>query len=447
MKTKGESLNNKICGLSTFLSIISPILAILLGILWLGGQIAPAQSASGGAPQERWVYTTNSHFSWYGLLALSPIYREPIYSALLDSNRVYVTIGRSGGGTQVLALDRRNGQVIWQQRVVSLGWPVGGSLVLLKGRLILAVQQGQTDVTIIALNASDGAFLWQVPIAGIQQPSVFESILSGDVDSDTIEIYNLRVKEKNRIILRGNDGEKVAELSYNSYIWPYGVRRAAGLVFGYDGIPLERKYNRLLAYNERTTRLAWSLPLSPPRASPPQVVETSVCFTSDDQLFRLDSATGAVQWRVKLDGRIPADPAPPLIIGSQITVIYNSSPKSERNSWILATFRLLDGKQESTLKVDSPESVPWMLRQMGDLIIVGSSSVLQILDAQQRKIAATLDFDKKFSPFVYADPPSMHIADSDSSGFLAVTTDGQLRYFAADDFRAKSVPQRSAPAR
>jgi hypothetical protein len=85
---------------------------------------------------------------------------------------------------------------------------------------------------------------------------------------------------------------------------------------------------------------------------------------------------------------------------------------------------------------------------MGDFIVVGSNSVVQIVDAQQRRVVATLDFDKKFSRFVYADPPSMHIADTDGSGFLAVTTDGQLRYFAADDFRAKSAPQKnSAPAR
>jgi len=80
---------------------------------------------------------------------------------------------------------------------------------------------------------------------------------------------------------------------------------------------------------------------------------------------------------------------------------------------------------------------------MGKLLIVASGSVLQVVDAVNVKVSATLDFGKRSSLLVYTER-GVRIADSDPKGFAVVTSDGKLRYFAAEDFqKSVAVPDSS----
>ncbi|MBI2987005.1 MAG: PQQ-binding-like beta-propeller repeat protein [Deltaproteobacteria bacterium] len=396
-------------------------------------------------PHERWAFTTKNHFSFYALLALAPIYRDQIEGVLLDSKHVYASV-ELPNGVQFLALDRTRGNVVWRKRIALNGYPIRGALVRSETRLIAALfDVEKKELVVIGMNPLDGTIVWQVSIPGLPRPAIYEKILDPDPQSGTVNVYSYKTTKRNRVVLRANDGQRLSDYSYNGYLWPYGSRRAAEMILGYHGIPDERKYKELLAFHESTGQLAWALPLSPPWSSPPVIAEKSLLITTGSQLLKIDLKTGQPLWAVELGGRIPIDPDPPVVIGSKIIITHAASANPEDNQQKLSIVRLADGKQEARVDLYQDDFVSFrVLQRMGDLVIVKSGFLIQIVDAQKARVLATLDFEKSLSWFIYSDPPSMHIADSDSEGFAVVTSDGKLRYFAAEDFRGGTISR--APA-
>lgn len=417
------------------------VCALVVGAWVTSWGVPPAESGGMGEPKERWIYTTKGHFSWYGLLAFAPIYRDQIRSVLLGPDRVYLGVELLDD-VQFIALDRGRGHRVWERHLPFNGRPTGRRFVEVGGRLVAALYEFQKkELVILGMNPADGTVLWTVSLPGVQQPAVWEEILDAAPTGDTVTVFLPRLKEQNLVVLRVTDGHRLAEASYNGYLWPLGARRARGLIFGYNGVPSERVYDRLLAFHEGTGQLAWTLPLSPRRASPPTVVEDSLLIISGDQLLRVDLKTGRPRWTVNLGGRPPVDPDPPLVIGPRIAVTHAATPDPDDRQWKLSIHRLTDGGMEADVTLRLGEfGMPSALRRMGDLVIIVSGLALQVADPQGARILATLDLEKLLSWFVYADPPSRQVADSDAQGFVVVTSDGRLRYFAAEDFRSPVPP-------
>lgn len=408
--------------------------------------VAPAESAGMGEPQERWTHTTEGHFSWYALLALAPIYRDQIGIVVLDHDRVYLGVERSDD-VQFLALDRHHGRLVWERHLPFNGYATGKRFVQAGARLVAALYDLEAEeLVILGLNRADGTIVWRVTLPGTRRPAVYEEILEADPGGNTVAVHLPQTKQRNRLVLRAADGQRLAETSYNGYLWPFGARRTPGFVFGYDGIRDERKYDRLLAFHEKTAQLAWTLPLSP-RSSPPSVVEDSLLIASGDKLLRRDLKTGHPLWTINLGGRIPVGSDSPLVIGPRVLMAHTVTPDPQDRRWRLGIYRLADGAQEAEVAVGLREfDMPRVWRRMGDLAIVASGFVVQVVDPRSASIVATLDFKKLFSWFVYSDLPDMHVADSDAQGFVVVTTDGRLRYFAAEDFRGSQVDRPDVPA-
>lgn len=401
---------------------------------------AAAQPGAREKPHERWAFTTKNHFSFYALLALAPIYRDQIEGVLLDSKHVYVSV-QLLNGVQFLALDRSGGTVVWRRQVVAKGYPIRGALVRSEALLLAALlEPDKKELVVLGINPQDGTIVWQVSIPDMPMPAIYEKILDPDPQSGTVNVYSHNTTKRNRVVLRTKDGQRLSDYSYNGYLWPYGSRRAAGFVLGYHGIPDERKYKELIAFLESTSQLAWTLPLSPPWSSPPIIAEKSLLVTTGNQLLKIDLKTGQPLWAVTLGGRIPIDPDPPVVIGSKVLVTHAASTNPDDNQQTLSIVRLTDGKQEARVDLYQGEFVSFRgLQRMGDLVIVKSGFLIQIVDAQKARVLATLDFEKSLSWFVYSDIPSMYVADADAKGFVAVTSDGKLRYFAAEDFRGRTI--------
>lgn len=404
-----------------------------------------AQPGVRAKPYERWAFTTKGHFSLYALLALVPIYRDQIEGVILDPKQVYVSV-QLPNGVQFLALNRDQGNVVWRKQVTFNGYPIRGAFVHSDNLLVAALfELEKKETVVLGMNPLDGTIVWQVSIPDMPRPAIYEQILDPDPQSGTVNVYSHNTTKRNRVTLRIKDGQRLAEYSYNGYLWPYGSRRTAGMVFGYHGIPDERKYKELLAFHESSGQLAWTLPLSAPWSSPPIIAENSLLITTGNQLLKMDLATGRPLWAVELGGRIPIDPDPPVIMGSKIIVTHAASTNPDDNQQTLSIVRLTDGIREARVDLYQGEFVSFRgLRRTGDLVIVRSGFLVQIVDAQKAKVLVTLDFEKLFSWFVYSDVPSMYVADSDAQGFAVVTSDGKLRYFAAEDFRGRTISQ--APA-
>lgn len=415
---------------------------IMEGIWIAGPSVTLSESGVMGSPDPRWVFTTKGHFTFYGLLTGAPRYRDEVRSVLLDSDRAYlaVVLGRSGilfspaSDIQFLALNRHRGHPVWDRRVQFNGYPVGGQLVLTRGRLVAALFEEQTrEIVILGMDPTDGRILWRVGLPGAKGPVGDEVILVTDQKSDSVTAYFYNTKLRNRVVLRATDGVRVPENSYNSFFWRFGNHQAGGLVFGYDG-RMSGEYDRLLVFHEKSGHLAWALPLSRHWVSPPTVVDHSLLITTQNQLSRLDFSNGKPRWTVSLRGRVPPTPDPPLVMGPRVAITHQASPNPEEKHWKLSVYRLADGAQEAELDLGEL-GFPNRLRPAGDLMLIGSNFVLQVVDPQSVRIVASLDFEKQLSRFVYTDPPAMDIADSDAEGFLVYTTDGRLRYFSVADFR------------
>jgi outer membrane protein assembly factor BamB len=417
--------------------------ASVISSVFGGAQVRMGEARIPAPPKERWSFTSKGHFSWYALLALSPIYRDQIRAAIVAPENVYLTVGMSGGGTEILALDRQRGQIVWQKRVSVEGWPITSGLIKVADRLVMALYEGRTkQLIVLALNTSDGGTHWQIKLPVSRPPAIYDRILDPDARDGSVNVYFPENKQRNRLILGLSDGERRGEKSYDGYLWPYGTRRAAGLVFGYDGVPHERKYHKLLAFNEEDGQLAWTVPLSLPWASPPTYVGDSLFITSGSKLVRLDTKNGNPIWSVDLGGRIPLNAEPPLVLGEKIIVVHAASADPESEHQKVSVLRFADGKRQSEANLYNGEWVSFnVLREMGDFIIVGSHFIIQLVEPKTARVLGPWDFSKLLSRFVYSDPPSMRVADNDTHAFVVVTSDGKLRYFAAEDFRSISSSQ------
>jgi outer membrane protein assembly factor BamB len=441
-KEKKVMLDSKPMKITTHRCLLALSVALFIGSLF-GAKIKMAESRIAAPPKERWSFTSKSNFSLYALLALAPIYRDQIEAAIVAPEHVYLTFGVSSGGAEILALGRHRGQIIWQRRLASEGWPIRGAFIKVGDRLVLALYDGKTkELIVLALDPSSGTLIWQAKLPANHQPAIYEEVLDADHRGELVNVYFHRTKQRNRVVLRARNGEQLAEKSYNGYIWPYGTRRARGLVFGYDGIPHERKHYRLIAFDETGGQLAWTFPLQGRWTSPPVVVDDSLFITSENKLVKIDLKTGKSHWTADLEGYRPVNPDPPVVIGSRIAVAHTATLDPEDSQWKVSLRRVTNGKEEAQVALHRGQSETFTaLRPMADLVIVGSYFVLQVVDSQSAEILATLDFERAFSWFVYSDPPSMRVADNDAQGFVVVTSDGKLRYFAAEDFRSISSSQ------
>ncbi|MCZ7624704.1 MAG: PQQ-like beta-propeller repeat protein [Candidatus Methylomirabilis sp.] len=393
-------------------------------------------------PRERWAYTTKAHLFFYGLLAGAPIAREEIRGVLLDRDRCYLAVG----APKLVALDRHRGNVVWERALPYNGGPLGDMFVEVGERLVIGLYDEQTrELVVLGLDRADGTTVWRVNLPGAKGPTLVGDEASLEVgprgDAVIASIPGPGANEWHRIVLRASDGAKVAEARYPGYVWRrrLGTPQVAGLILGYEGDPSGsgwKAYRKVLAFHESTGQLAWSLPLVPEGASSPTVLEDSLLIANGTQLLRIDLRTGQPRWKVNLGGRIPDNADPPLVVGAKVAVVHRATPDPKDRLWKLGIHQLEDGAQETHVNLVLTEiDVPSDLRGMGNRAITGSSLRVNVVDVQRARLVAALDFRKMFSSFVYADPRSMWIGGSDDQGFVAVTTDGVLRYFAAEDFR------------
>lgn len=406
---------------------------------------SPVAHAETTNPKPRWVYTTNIHTSLWTLLTLQPIYRDPIVDAILDSDRAYLVIQRvrsgllgAAAGVQFVALDRQRGKVIWKKKLDFPNYLANRGLLLVGGRLVGLLRQEETDeLLMIAINAANGRVLWQTPLPGVISPAVWERILDTDQSGKHVIVWLPRTKEKNRVIIRVTDGHRVAETTYKGYPWPVGDQRVAGLVFGYDGIPDNRKYNALLAFDEATGQLVWSLPLEPQRSSPPTVAGNVLLITRGEELLSINLRTGRPRWTSKLGGEVPVGPNPPVVIGSHVAVIHRGSTNPEEQLWKLSFLRLADGHRQAETLLDFGDSaIPELAGRIGNLVAVvgGYDDVLLLIDINEARTVAALNFGKLYSRLVYVNFQDTEITDRDRQSFSVRTADGRLRYYAIEDF-------------
>jgi hypothetical protein len=179
-----------------------------------------------------------------------------------------------------------------------------------------------------------------------------------------------------------------------------------------------------------------------PWASPPTYVGDSLFITSGSKLLRLDTKNGDPIWSVDLGGRVPLNAEPPLVLAEKIIVVHATSADPESEHQKVSILRFADGKRQSEANLYNGEWVSFnVLREMGDFIIVGSHFIIQLVEPKTTRVLGPWDFSKLLSRFVYSDPPSMRVAGNDAQGFVVVTSDGKLRYFAAEDFRSISSSQ------
>lgn len=430
---------------------IGVLCAAVMGAWWGSGGLIPSESAATSEPRERWVFTTKAHLSGYALLTGAPIFRDQIRSVLLDPARVYIAVAPSrsgvlfppGGGVQFLAMDRHRGHRVWEMRVPVDGYPVGNRMVQVMGTLVAALYEEQTkELVILGMNATNGTVVWRVSLPGYEHLSVYGEILEADPKGASVSIYLPETKQRNRIVLRATDGQRLTETSFNGYFWSAGARQARRFIFGYEGDPRTHQHHRLLVFHENTGQLAWTLPLFRQWVSPPVAVDDSLLFSNNDELTLIDLSTGKSRWTAKLGGRVPPNPDPPVVVGPKVGVAHHTTSDPEDKRWTLSIRRLGDGGPEAEASLDVGEwDTPSVLRQMGELVIVGTTLGLQVIDARDAGIRARLDFKKLFSLFVYA-TPSIRLADSDERGFVVVTPDGRMRYYSVEDFRSLGAAAR-----
>lgn len=409
---------------------------------WFVAKEVRAETVDGA--KERWVFTTSTHFTLYGLLLGAPIYRDQIRAVVLTPEIVYVAVVTSRNETQLLALDRGQGQPAWQ--VAIKGHLIWGQLILAGEYLIAAFfDESSKEATAVRIDPANGRVHWMLSLPAARTGLAGdEVILKVHPNEGTVVAYFTAIRHHNRLVMKASDGKKIAESSFAGYFWRSGAHQSADLIFAYDG-RMRGEYDRLVAFREKNGQTAWTRPLSRHWASPPTVIDNSLLITDKTHLLKIDVLTGNLDWSEELTGTVPPTPSPPLVIEDKIVVIHQEGSNSQNDKWRLSIRRLADGKEEHGVTLSFGElAFPDIAGRMDYLAIVGSTFRLQIVDTKSAKVLGSLDFKKLLSWFVFSDLPRADVADSDPKGFTVVTSDGKLRYFAAEDFRGGTISR--APA-
>lgn len=204
-----------------------------------------------------------------------------------EGGRVYATTGFG----ELVALDAASGAVVWRQK---FDIAVGGAPTVADGMVFVAAR----DATAWAVRASDGKVQWQLPgtparsgVMGVSAPAVsggtvvfpFASgeMIAVDIKTGT-QLWSATVAGTRL----GRAYASVSDLTGDPVI-------ADGIVFaGSAG-------GRLAAFDEKSGNQLWVA--NDGALSPPVVAGGAVFVVNDeDQLERLDAATGAVTWRIDL---------------------------------------------------------------------------------------------------------------------------------------------------
>ncbi|MBP6784151.1 MAG: PQQ-binding-like beta-propeller repeat protein [Verrucomicrobiales bacterium] len=221
---------------------------------------------------------------------------------VVAEGRVYLHFGHDG----TACLNATDGKILWTQTSLSYS-PVhgnGGSPVLFGDKLIFACD-GQTDPFVVALNKEDGSVIWKTPRAvTVQRTFSFSTPLMIEVNGEK------------QAVIPGSG----AVVSYNpatgAEIWRFRYAEGYSVVprpLYRDGIIYVCSgFNRAILFAVKAdgkgdvtdTHLVWQDDKAVPKESSPIIVDDLIYLNDDKGILNcFDAATGAEQYRERLDGK------------------------------------------------------------------------------------------------------------------------------------------------
>ncbi|HQW28568.1 MAG TPA: PQQ-binding-like beta-propeller repeat protein [Verrucomicrobiales bacterium] len=221
---------------------------------------------------------------------------------VVAEGRVYLHFGHDG----TACLNATDGKILWTQTSLSYS-PVhgnGGSPVIFGDKLIFACD-GQTDPFVVALNKEDGSVIWKTPRAvTVQRTFSFSTPLMIEVNGEK------------QAVIPGSG----AVVSYNpatgAEIWRFRYAEGYSVVprpLYRDGIIYVCSgFNRAILFAVKAdgkgdvtdTHLVWQDDKAVPKESSPIIVDDLIYLNDDKGILNcFDAATGAEQYRERLDGK------------------------------------------------------------------------------------------------------------------------------------------------
>jgi len=234
------------------------------------------------------IPTINSPYTTPQLLWTTDIGHGIWGSPTVINGIIYTT---SGG--LVVAINAIDGNKIWEQKIMSYGYPLSSPTV--NGKTIYV----HSSLGFFALNATDGNIMWDYrSSSGWLAPTVANGVVYiGSESSDTI----------------GGGGSVIALNAIDGTIlWNYTTGRemvsspvvANGVVYvSCSGYMMD---NCVYALNALTGRVLWTFTINSKGSdySNPVVVNRVVYVGSGDMLYALDANTGKKIWGSTLDGSV-----------------------------------------------------------------------------------------------------------------------------------------------
>lgn len=265
------------------------------------------------------------------------------FGPMVAANGVVLTGNVTGRGA-TYAFDAATGKQLWRAAGTQMSAPVTD------GRAAYSVNAG---VGLSAFDLKTGKVLWNVP--KIDDDSPADLVLDGG-----------------RVYVAGSDGKlRVFDAATGALRWehtyypgegrgscPTAPGVAEGVVYyggGEDASPGQGVF--LWALDAETGTERWRFAAKPSRfdrqgqcVTRPVLADGTVAVASDNVLFGLDAATGAVRWRQdvvrEVDGReYEWDLSPPLISGGRVYSIVRDA---------LLGWNLRSGRPEFTLRGNFP---------------------------------------------------------------------------------------------
>lgn len=247
-----------------------------------------------------------------------------------DAGRVYATTGHG----ELVALDAASGGVLWRQRVQS---PIGGGPTVSNGTVYVAAR----NAIGWAVRASDGKVLWQT--SGTPQPTGHMGVSAPAVDGGTV-------------VFPFASGQMLAAdtqtglTKWSGQVAGTRVGRAISYIRDMTGEPViagnvvygGTSSGRIDAFDRETGAELWSAREG--ALSPVLPVGGSVFAVSDqNQLVRIDAATGGLVWAVDMPNFIDKK------IRKQDRVVGHYGP-------VLAGGRLFVASSDGALRVFDPST-------------------------------------------------------------------------------------------
>ncbi|WBU63251.1 PQQ-binding-like beta-propeller repeat protein [Paracoccus aerodenitrificans] len=204
-----------------------------------------------------------------------------------ESGQVFATTGYG----ELVALDAASGGILWRQRV---GAPIGGAPTVQNG----VVYVTSRNAVGFAVRASDGKLLWQV--AGIPQPTGVMGVAAPAVAGDLV-VFPFSSGQ-----LLAVDRETGTE-RWSGQVAGNRVGRAISNIRDMTGEPViagdviyaGTSSGRINAFDRQSGLPLWSARQG--AVSPVLAVGNAIFAVNDqNQLVRIDAATGAVIWGVNM---------------------------------------------------------------------------------------------------------------------------------------------------